>query len=461
MSAMLFSVIFFAAGRSYGDPVDIEARELSLDEFIQMSCGSDRVFEEILVENLKLNYLKKLKLPADDIVLSVKNSYAAFLRPDKGNPEYEFSLSKLFPYTGTEIEAGYASLMSGPEAGDVDGEFYAYISQPVARNAFGRTTRLLDKIVGMEMDIARYQIVEAYESYLSVIINVYYDWNEAYENLKTAENSYNESVKMIENVRERAKKSIALPVDVNKVLHQVLLKEETLIEARKSVVEYENLLRKSIGYDIPGSFIPRGSDQFDGVEIDLQKDYEKFRKEGRTSLILDMLEEKSALEVDKDADALLPSIDLFAEYRIKGADRYLEKDDKRVYAGLSFEYPFPSQVERARLETTKVDHRISSLDRINTHTRIYTELRNIYEEIVKQKKLIRISEEKIRVSEEIVHDDKKNYSYGRVVLNNLIDEVNRLDVNRFRLIQNNIRLKKLIIQWLTITDQLVRETPDL
>lgn len=434
-----------------------ELRELSLDEFIELSCANDKVFEQILIEGLKLNYLKKLELPADDIVLSVKNNYAAFLASGKGNPEYEFSLEKLFPYTGTSVGAGYISRVNGPEAGDVDGEFYAEISQPIARNAFGKTTRLLDRIVGMEIDISGYQIVEAYERYLSEIINIYYDWNEAYENLKTAENSYKENMKMLENVKEREKNNIALPVDVNKVLLQVLLKEETLIEAGESFREYTNLLKKSIGYDTVEKLVPGGPDRFDGLEINFEDEYRVFREKARTSLILDLLEEKSTLEVDKYADALLPSVELFAEYRIKGADRYLEKDDKRVYAGFRLDYPFPGQVERAEYDTSKIEREMSDLDRINTHIRIYTELRNIYEEIEKAKKLIKIAEEKIRVSRSVVDDDAVNYSYGRVILNNFIDEVNRLDLNRFSLIQRNIRLKKLIIEWLTLTDRLVRE----
>jgi len=35
--------------------------------------------------------------------------------------------------------------------------------------------------------------------------------------------------------------------------------------------------------------------------------------------------------------------------------------------------------------------------------------------------------------------------------------VNQLDLNRFNKIQYSIRLKKLIIDWLTLTDQLVRK----
>jgi len=431
---------------------------LSLDEFVELACARDKVFEQILIENLILNYKKKLELPADDIVASAKSEYVAFIKQTgKGYPVYDVSLSKLFPFTGTELEAGYNSTMKDTIIGDIDAEFYARVSQPVARNAFGRANRLLDKIVGMEIDIAKYQIIEAYEQYLSSIIRIYYDWYEAYENVKTAENLYKENMKLLKNVQEREKNNIALPVDVNKVRLQVLLKEETLVSVRNQFEKYTNLLKKSIGYDVEEELLPFPEDEYDNVVINFEEDYKKFREEGRTSMILDMLEEKSDLEVDKDADDLLPSIDLFTEYAIKADDRELEKDDKRVMAGLTLEYPFPGQVEHAEFETSKIEYEKRVLEKINTHIRIYTELRNIYEEIEKTRELIKISEKKIETAQSIVDDDTINYSYGKVILNNFIDEVNQLDFNRFSRIQYSIRLKKLIIDWLTLTDQLVRK----
>ncbi|MBD3379820.1 MAG: hypothetical protein GF408_05090 [Candidatus Omnitrophica bacterium] len=54
-----------------------------------------------------------------------------------------------------------------------------------------------------------------------------------------------------------------------------------------------------------------------------------------------------------------------------------------------------------------------------------------------------------------MEDDRVNYSYGKIVLNNFIDEVNELDANRFSRIQYGIKLKKLIIDWLRLTDRLV------
>jgi outer membrane protein TolC len=431
---------------------------LSLDGFIETACAKDRVFEEILIENLKLKYKKKLALPADDIVISSKAEYVAFVKNDeKGYPVYEVELSKLFPYTGTELEAGYNSTMKDTLLGDIDAEFYTRVSQPIAKNAFGRSTRLLDRITGLEIDIAGYQIAEAYETYLSEIIQIYYNWYESYENMKTAEKSYKENMKILRNVEEREKNNIALPVDVNKVKLQLLLKKERLISVARQFDEDTNLLKKSIGDNSAEDLVPAAGDQYDNIKIDFEKDYLKFREESRTVRILDMLEQKSALEVDKDADDLLPSIELFAEYSIKADDRRLKRDDKRVMTGITLEYPFPGQVEHAEYETAKVEHRRSELEKINTHMRIYTRLKNIYREIQNIKELIKISEEKIRTAQSIVEDDAVNYSYGKVVLNNYIDEVNQLDNNRFSKIQYSILLKKLLIDWLTLTDQLVRK----
>jgi outer membrane protein TolC len=202
--------------------------------------------------------------------------------------------------------------------------------------------------------------------------------------------------------------------------------------------------------------MPVPGDSYGSVEIDLEKDYIEFREKSRTALMLDMLIKKSGIQVDKYADELLPSIDLFAEYSIKADDRRLDNDDKRVMAGVSIDYPFPGQVKHAEYETARVDHEKSTLEKINTHVRLYTQLRNIYREIKATRELIKIADKKIKVARSIVEDDRINYSYGKVILNNFIDEVNALDQNRFSKIQYSIRLKKLIIDWLTLTDRLVR-----
>ncbi|NQT32452.1 MAG: hypothetical protein HQ594_02125, partial [Candidatus Omnitrophica bacterium] len=90
---IIFLGVFAAASLvSAQDAKDAET--LSLDEFIVLACARDKVFEQILIENLKLNYKKKLELPADDIVIAAKSAYETFVKyNDQGYPIYEVLLS--------------------------------------------------------------------------------------------------------------------------------------------------------------------------------------------------------------------------------------------------------------------------------------------------------------------------------------------------------------------------------
>lgn len=429
---------------------------LSLEEFIRLASQKDTRFEEILIDELKLKYKKALELPAGDFVLSLKRQYDFLFDPDDEDSEDAVSLSKLFPYTGTEITAEYESSLS-TSTRRISSEFTAYISQPIAENAFGRNTHLLDNIIGIEIDVANFQIIEAYEDYLASLIQLYYNWYSAYENVRTAQNSYNENVKLLENIKERQKHKIALPVDVNKVSLQVAAKKEGLITLENKFSEYLNLIKEAIRYDRENGLQPQNPSLYEEVTIDFEKDYLIFNTQARTSQILTMLEEKGSLEVNKYADELLPSIDIIAGYSIEGSGRELEDGERMVYAGISMDWPFPGEVERARHETSKIDLKKTKVSSENIHFRLRTNLKNLNDQIAREKELILIAQDKINYAQSILGDDKKNYSLGRVTLNDLIDEVNKLEENKFNKISREVQLKRLIVEWLRLTDQLVTE----
>ena len=114
---------------------------LSYQRFVQLATENDSEFEEILVDELTLQYQKKLRLPAKDLVLSVKSQYEMFLDQDRSSPDTTVGLSKLFPMSGTELSADYevgAGISSSQESSSVT---FA-LSQPIAQNAFGRSTKI-------------------------------------------------------------------------------------------------------------------------------------------------------------------------------------------------------------------------------------------------------------------------------------------------------------------------------
>lgn len=429
---------------------------LSIREFIDLSTRKDTEFEKILIDELSLHYEKDLGLPARDIVLSVRGQYDFILNQEREEPEASVSLSKLFPFVGTTLTAEY-DITPPYTSTDSTSEFTFEVSQPIAENAFGKAAKLKDKIIGIEIDVAKHQIVEAYEDYLATVIAGYYEWYEAYENLKIGESSYLENTKLLGNIRERQKASIALPIDVNKVSLQVLAKREKLIELKEECDNALNFIKKAIRYEGNEEIIPEEPHLYDEITISFNEDYGIFKKKSRTYEVLNLLEEKSSLEVDEDADDLLPSIDLLLGYNVKGKDWGIKTEDNMAYAGVSIDWPLPDQVERAEYEIAKITLEKTKLSTIGTHFKLYTDIKNLSIGMESEKELLSIAKEKIDLAKSVLKDETENYSFGKITLNDYIDAVNVFDNNRFDKILHNMLYKKLVLEWLRMTDNLVVE----
>ena len=151
----------------------------------------------------------------------------------------------------------------------------------------------------------------------------------------------------------------------------------------------------------------------------------------------------------------MPSIDLRAGYLLEGDKYDLQRKGKTIYGSIELEWPFLGQVERARHQTSKIAFQKQQLSNQSTYADLHTNLKNIYGAIERERKLIALADEKIRLAEAIVKDETKNYSYGKVTLNDYIDEINKLEDSKFTKITHTIQLRKLIIEWLRLTDMLV------
>ena len=157
----------------------------------------------------------------------------------------------------------------------------------------------------------------------------------------------------------------------------------------------------------------------------------------------------------RDADALLPSTNLLLGYTMEGEDLDIENPDNLLFAGVSITWPFPGQEERAQYQTSKIVQEKTKLSNRNKYVQLRTDLKNLFIQIEREKKLISTAEEKIELSESILKDETRNYSYGKVTLNDFIDAVNRVDESKFDRIIHSVQLRILMIEWMRMTDQLI------
>jgi outer membrane protein TolC len=450
---MLASVSVSSFSQEQTQPAQ-EEQILSLNDFVQLAAAHDTEFEEILADELKLKYRRDIALPARDLVVSLKHEYEVLVSEGEKDSASTIGLSKLFPRVGTELSASYHVSPSTTSEGDASA-LSVSITQPIARNAFGRSTRMLERIVGLEVDIASHQIVEAYEDYFATVIAAHHDWQQAYEELLIGRSSYAENLKLLRNVEQRQQKQVARDVDVNKIKLQVLAKKEQLVVLEEDYNQRLLTVAQMLRHDGKSQLIPAaGPATLDDVDS-FDELFREFVTTSRTFDILRMLEMKSAIEVDREADDLLPSINLMLGGEIEGAGYDLKDSEHLLFAGIELEFPLPRQVDKAEHEISRIDLRKAELARTNARYRLYTNIKDLFHEISKEKQLLAIAKERIQLGEAVVRDETENYSFGKVTLNDYISAVNALDNNRFNQIRRTTRCKKLIVELQRLTDRLI------
>jgi len=424
---------------------------LSIDEFIRLATKNDVVFESILLDQLPLKYRRDALLPDQDILFSIKQNYQVYLDSGHDRGQSGISLSKLFAASGSRVSIDY----SKPTTINSDrANLQFMISQPIARNAFGKSFQLLDQIIGIENDIIQYQIIEAYEDYLGAVIAAYYNWYSSYENLQLGQASLNSSKKLLQNILDRQRQNIALPIDVNKMKLSLINKQENLLLLEEEYTRNSNIIFKSIRSQGSYNYFPiNPKSRVDNVDYD--REFSDFVQKSRTYQILELLEKQSSLEVKKSADELLPSTNLLLGYDLEG-DQWGDRERQdRVFAGIEFSFPLGRSVAKANYEIQRIQYHKTKLSKSNKYQELQVNLKNLYLQIQREKKLIDISLQKIKLADAILKDESENYSFGKVSLNDYINAVNTADENHFSHTAHSVQLNKLLVEWQRLTDKLV------
>lgn len=434
--------------------VDSE-QPLPLEEFIQLATANDPAFEAILIDRLALQHRRDALLPDRDLILEIKQQHNFYIDQDRNSPATSLSLSKLFPFSGAEVSLSYGKAYSTTSALD-ESTLQFLVSQPIARNAFGKGLKMRDKIIGIENEVLRYQVTEAYEDYLASLTAAYYNWYSAYESLKVGTASYASSQKLLANILERQRQKIALPIDVNKMQLALAGKKENMIVLQEIYDSLSNLVLKATGNKGGVTFIPvQPKSPVDNVQF--ERDYQQFTDTSRTYRVLRLLEQQGTMEVAKAADDLLPSTNLLLGYQVDGEDWGIRNPDRSYFAGLSLQWPIGRSVDKARHQIAKIQQKKTVLSNRNKYEELRTNLKNLYQQILREQELIAVSRNKLRLAEAILRDETENYSFGKVTLNDYIFAVNSVDENRFKLTERTVARNKLMVEWLRLTDRLVDE----
>lgn len=453
--------MFFASGSpaQNGKDVFIDSGEhvLSMQEYLETAQRKNTEFSRILLDELKIAYSQTLALPLADIVIDASARYGMHLAaPAQEYTDFSVGAVKTFSSTGTQAGAEYVSGLSSSTQ-QKSSEFEASLSQQIARNAFGRRTRMLTSITGMEMDIARFQVAEAYEEYFAEILKTYYYWFLAHENLATAKKALRENTALYAHIAERKNRHIAHENDMNKAKLQLVSKEEALILAESNYQKYTNQVKKICCIAPHQRVVPLGLALYDTFDDSFEKLYDVFSNTSRTYKLFDLLERRGVLLTSKLADELFPSISVQLGYHTRTNGYGISHGDEGVFAKVIVEKLWPDSQEKARVEVAKIDQEAARLDALNIRYRMYADLKNLYLEIEHQKELIAKAKEKEVLAGRVAEYESEDYSYGRSTLNDVIQSINAKVASAYDVVEKEVRLRILIVELLRLTDTLVEE----
>ncbi|RPJ07305.1 MAG: TolC family protein [Spirochaetaceae bacterium] len=460
--AKMFLVILFFCIFIFYEPLFSEENNgpLGLAEFVKRvrEHGS---FREILIQELTLEYNKTLSV--DDIRLLLEGNLEYSVDLEGGNAggfEGDISLSQQVPATGTSASAGWETGIS--LSGARSSSFLFKIEQNILNNAFGSTARLREEIADSEMAVARYQIMESYEDYLTQIIKLYIQWYAAYEHLSYAKKSLQETVALRDLITQKQRYGVAKQIDAAKSQLVVISREEQLLNAQNSYDKTHGQIARMLGLD-PAALkrIPAAL-KFEMQIPDSRATVEKFLAGSRTAMMLSLLVQIGRQELDVSVDSLLPTAALYATYGIDGDDYFpVENLSNSLKFGLSVSVPIIDADQRARAELQRIATDKAVFHMANQRESLGMQCANLLAEFAGQIKELEFAEQKVILARQILQETERQYNLGNSGLDDLIAARNSLDSIEQARLSVIINMSGNYMEILRFTDQLLDEKKEI
>lgn len=440
---------------------DKDKEILSFSAFLEETLRNDPSFERILLRSLYLKYNKALSLPPDDLLMDVRGEYGFFRNNDgsfnNDDSSATVSLGKMFSKTGTEAEISY-SRISAVTTGVTryQSTLNLQVSQDILRNAFGRSTRLLADKVEVQTEIARYQVIEAYEDYLATLLTFYLEWHRAEERRKAAEKTLEEENQVYKLTLRKRRLGVAYPDETGRAKLAVLTAEQALEQARTE----EDNRRLQIALIMGRT----SSEGLVSTVVDFGKAFGPVQpgresEKSRTLKILELLKKEGVLQSQLASDALLPSAKLFAGYDMLSPTFNLERPDHKVYVGASFELNFTQNRLKAREEVSRLDEKDISLKSRETLLDLDLDLRRIGNLLLSHQRILELSRERLEVARTVARQLQKKYNLGQADISDLASARRNLVQARVNLVEQTAIQAQYQLEQRRIRDQLVHKLP--
>lgn len=446
MKNLVFAFLFYSLTANSA-PIKME-----LQNFLSQTKKNDSNIESIIADRLKSRYYVDMSLPSRQTLLEIRNEYG-FTRGEPGTTIMSAVLSKPILETGSKLTLG-RTVTDRPDREEEITELR--IEQALWRNAFGSQIRKQITNLDLERSVMELQVIEAYEDYIEQVIHSYLDLTSSYLNYSTAQRLHQESVLLLNNVQRRMKRNIASSTDLNRARLQVALRKENELQSKVNLETQSQAILRMTGLEYGSIVIPETTLEMGNGLENMDIGISQFLSSSRSRKIYDKQEIVALANLDFEKQNLKPAANLLVGFNIDKSSRFgTTINREEAVVGVNIQIPFGDTSTQAQIKEASYLLLKSKLARKSFNAAIEESLHVIKNKILRQREQVAISKSKKVLAAEIVKSEEKRYQTGRVQLENLIEDRNNLAQYEFAYLTDLTVLNKLIVQWLSLTDQLI------
>lgn len=426
------------------------AREISLREFLQTAKKHDLEFDKVLIEKLPTEYSKDLQLPVSQYLIEVRNEYGLAQNLPRTST-LGISAGKNFNSTGTDLVLAYEN---NAQVGRTEEVTTLTLEQSLYRNILGSRTRQLARSVEASNQSLKLVVTEAYEDRLAELSKQYLQWKEAYLKLVAARQLFADAKWIEKNAKARLSKSVALPIDLDRTMLQVLSREQSVLEQEAEFRGRSEAITKLAG--IPEPLVPAQGSDWDLATLDLSGAWESFQKSSRGLQALRLEEDAAAEQLEYQKEALSPDLKALLGYRVDTSVRFNTPVNRNEWiVGFNLEIPLGNSQTDAAVKQAVYELKKAVLEKRTFEQSMRIQISDNTERIERLVKRVDLSKRKWELSQRIARAEERRYNQGSVDLLTLITAENDLAENYANYLTTQTELDKQIVEYLRLVDLLV------
>ena len=414
---------------------------ISLEVYLQTLIEKDDYFKDlVLSRDIDLKALEA-NLQRWDINISLGGTQ----RQNEGEDSFtkNVRLSSDVPETATSVELSYQNNAITSLFTDVTA---LQLNQRLWNNGFGFAHQAKKRQLNLQAELAALQFMESVEAYLVEAAGDYLDYYHSVATLKIRQRNLQDAKELERNVNQRFRSRIALESDLLQAKVRTMEAQTRLKQTESELELARRTLEDRLADISPGSpVLPRLK-----VALIDKGELSQLRK----VKIAELQQQIAESESDLIRDSLRPATDAYLGVENRQLRGSSSAQDY-YYLGFQVEVPVRQSQKRFGFAEQKLQVERQRLQVVLAGKELKTNRDELKSQIHLYQRQLDQRQDILKMLQKVANEEQRRFNQGLIGLREVLTARQSMEDMRLQILQDEIGLQRLLIQWLALNDQLL------